>query len=167
MKKKRVVVALIVLAGLLIAFRLWRGAFAREAMVLLERADTVELISLDPLSLFNLDQPYAGEKLGEWRVLGKTQLNKADARKALNAMTNSVVWNTRLGSSVCFNPRHALRSQVNGRTALLMICFECGVAYGTVEENGMQIYREYFSPGRSAESVFNEFLIDGKIPIAK
>jgi hypothetical protein len=85
----------------------------------LEKAEELEVYSLD------------GEDKDGWRgwkVLGKTTVTDADARKALAAVVVKGVGEGAKGAR-CFIPRHGLRAAHAGKTYDLVICFECGWVY--------------------------------------
>jgi hypothetical protein len=89
---------------------------------LFDKVNAFELYSLDP------DDKAAGGGKGGfhgWKVLGKTEVKEAEARKRL-------VGALRLGAednfgmaAACFIPRHGVRLKDGGKTVDLVICFQC------------------------------------------
>ncbi len=82
---------------------------------ILAKADTIELLALDP-------EP-AKEGFRGYKILGKTEL-KGDAKKGLMAAFEKGSEGP-IDPAKCFNPRHGLRATHDGKTVELVICFEC------------------------------------------
>src|SRR5262245_3590721 len=113
---------LALLASLVVA----GGVFAEEkeglpavARDILARVKQFELYSLEPES----EKPGAAGRLHGWKVLGKTTVKDAKARKGLiEALTKGV---GKGEPKKCFEPRHAIRATHGGKTVDLVICFAC------------------------------------------
>ncbi|HEY2159075.1 MAG TPA: hypothetical protein VGH33_25835 [Isosphaeraceae bacterium] len=91
------------------------------ASVLLDEADAVELISLEPR-----DRPANSEEsFHGWKVLGRGDLRDPASRRAI---ITSVKRGIGAADKVagCFEPRHGLRATKGDRSADLVICFSCG-----------------------------------------
>lgn len=90
-----------------------------EVAAILEKADTVELLSLQPKA-----DPEAKDSFHQYKILGKTTLKGADATK-LVATVQKGIKDSDGTIARCFNPRHGLRASFEGKTAELVICYEC------------------------------------------
>lgn len=119
------------------------------------------------LTLFSLDpSPVEGEKSKEtfrgYTVLGKVLIAgsglQADVKKSLYRAIN-VGW----VQAACFNPRHGLRAEMNGKSVDLVICFECSslLVYAGEEEGGAAI------SSISAERLYNRILRDAGVVISE
>src|SRR5262249_21920882 len=85
----------------------------------LEKADSYELLSLDP-GTEGVKDGFHG-----WKVLGKTTVKDKKARAlVLGALKKGVAERGR--PLKCFEPRHGLRATHGGTTVELVICFEGG-----------------------------------------
>src|SRR5262245_16210456 len=88
---------------------------------ILEKAEQIELLSLDPKA----KKENTENAFHSWKVLGKTTIKeKEDRTKVLNAVHKGIADNKGL-AALCFIPRHGLRASHGGKTAELIICFEC------------------------------------------
>ncbi len=89
---------------------------------MLDKAESIELYSLDP-------EPKGvgkGEKLHGWAVLGKATVKGKDLEAIVKAVEGAV---GKGRGAKCFLPRHAIRVTSGGKTADLLICFECEWVY--------------------------------------
>jgi hypothetical protein len=129
------------------------------ARAILEKAERIELFSLDP------QEPDEVPKDGfhGWRVLGKTAVKQAGARKRLVEALAKGVSQYKGGPAKCFNPRHGIRATRGGKTADFVICFECYQARVVVEGQREQT----FLVSRSPTSVFNEILKKAGVSLPK
>jgi hypothetical protein len=136
------------------------GAFELPdwAKTIVAKAASFELYSLDPGQ--DVD-PKDKARLHGWKVLGKTTLKRTDeAGKALlQALDKSRVG---LGAK-CFDPRHAIHAEHDGKKVDVLICFECGWAYVYPSDGDHVILKI----DRTAEKVFNKLLTDAKVPLPK
>ena len=87
----------------------------------LEKADAVELLSLDPLR--PKEEPKDG--FHGWKVLGRTAPKDDATRRMLTADLRAAAGASEGSAAACFNPRHGLRVTRAGKTVDLVICFEC------------------------------------------
>jgi hypothetical protein len=123
---------------------------------ILDKADQVELYSLDPSRQKEIP---AGADFHGWKVLGKTTV-KDDARKALIAALKKGIKDSDGTVAACFNPRHGIRATVDGKTADVVICFEClSMSSFLGETKGSALTT------RSPEKTFNKILTDAKVPM--
>ncbi len=126
-------------------------------LAVLEKADTLELLSLSPEKPGKKDDP---KTLHGWTILGKTALKDAAVRsKVLNAVKKGVADND--GSvAKCFQPRHALRATHGGQTVALLICFQClQIRVYDGDTSGVLTTR-------SPEPVLDKVLKDAGVPLA-
>jgi hypothetical protein len=149
-------------AVLLLFVALGRGELQlmpREAADLLARAESIELLSLDP----EMETAKATSVFRGFAVLGSTAVRDREAQAGLvKAVGKAVVlrpWNS---IGVCFRPRHGLRVK-SGETLLeVAICFECSRM--EVDVNGKQ--QAVRSIGGSAQGHLDELLKAAKVPLA-
>jgi hypothetical protein len=133
------------------------GALPATASALLDDAESVELLSIDPGQ--RTSDPGTG--FHGWKVLGRTALTDADRRKA-------VVFAIRRGirecddASGCFEPRHGLRATKGGKTLDLVICFSC--RWIEVHEGGTTAYVRTSGAARPA---INQALRDAAVELAQ
>jgi hypothetical protein len=104
---------------------------------------------------------YSGELLYKCPVLGKVDITALDARKDLTAALNDAIAKSDGSVAKCFEPRHAIRAVVNGRTIDYLICFECMQVM--IDAGGLQ---KYVPITRDARETFNRYLTDAGIPLA-
>src|SRR5262249_68024 len=97
-----------------------------QAKAILQKATMLELYSLEPD-----EEETATTKPKRhfgWKVLGKTTLKKSEeAGKELLA-----AWDKAIAKGLparCFDPRHAIHAEHDGKTLDLLICFQCGRVY--------------------------------------
>ena len=91
-----------------------------DAARILEKANTIELVSLDPDH--EAKTPAGG--LRGWRVLGRATL-AGDDKRAILAALQSGIEDSEGRAAKCFNPRHGIEATYEGKTVELVICFEC------------------------------------------
>lgn len=93
-------------------------AAAKEMM---EKAESVELLSLDP----ERPKEKPKDEFHGWKVLGRTVVKDDAPRKKLTADLLAAAEASDGSAAKCFNPRHGLRLTQKGKTVDLVICFEC------------------------------------------
>ena len=129
-----------------------------DVVDILSKAEQFELLSLDP----NSEGDKSKDAFHEYKVLGKTAVKDAEARKKLiESLTKGMEGEIR--PAKCFNPRHGIRATHDGKTVDLVICFEChqfGLFSGAGEVTG-------FLVDKSPEPAFDKVLKDAGIPKAK
>jgi hypothetical protein len=98
-----------------------------KAAAILEKADQIELYSLEPEPDAKAAKDPKATYFHGWLVLGKTVLKDARTRKpVLDALDESVGWGA---MAKCFEPRHGIRASHGGKTVDLVICFACQQVY--------------------------------------
>ena len=130
------------------------------ARAVLDRATQFVVYSLEPSQSEggNLPDGFHG-----WKVLGKTVVKDAEARKqVVSALARGVEEND--GSKPdCFEPRHGIRAVQDGKTLDLVICFQCLQVKAYV---GEKADRGFLTKG-SPQPVFDKVLKDAGVPLAK
>ena len=126
----------------------------------LEKAETLELYSLDPSA-----PPAKGDAdFHGWKLLGKTELKKEARTKVVAAFKKGVEEADQKVAAACFSPRHGIRVQLDGKSYDFVICFECVrvVIYG-----GKAKENDGFHVSKSPTEVFNKSLTDAKVKLPK
>ena len=96
---------------------------SKDLKALFEKAETIEVYSLDPS--FEDKEPDPKKGFHGWKILGKTTIRDAKARtKLVEGMYKGLAESDGTVAK-CFNPRHGIRATVDGKTADVVICFEC------------------------------------------
>jgi hypothetical protein len=96
----------------------------------LERGETLQLLSLFPYprrheEVLWKERGYdQGEVLGDYAVLGRTELEPTARRRLVNAFYKAVAESDAMAA--CFEPRHAIRVRSEHATFEAVICFACG-----------------------------------------
>jgi hypothetical protein len=171
--------ALLTLLALLMASASVRAAekdnkIPDELRTMLEKADQLELLSLNPLDGPEVadgapvrDRPKADgkDRFHDWGVLGKVTVTDAETREKLVAAFEKGVAGAQgvEGATKCdFSPRHGIRVTHARETADFVICFTCGevVPYaGDVSKGGFRITQ-------TPRSLFDDVLKKARVPLA-
>jgi hypothetical protein len=129
---------------------------------ILTKADTIELLSLDP-GLPGQDPPKGKKQFHGWKILGSTKVTGKDTRKKLiDEINTNVEKSNELYKASCFFPRHGIRASSEGKTIELVICFECGRIPCYYE--GKQI--KEVATMKAPEKLLDEVLKAAKVPLA-
>jgi hypothetical protein len=129
---------------------------SKSVKEILEKADTFELYSLDPGP-----RKVAGGFHG-WKVLGKTPVKDAAARKRILAAVYKGLADSDGTVANCFNPRHGIRATHKGKTVDLVICFEClQVQFHAGKEQATELTTA------SPQPTLDKVLKDAGVPLAK
>ena len=91
----------------------------------LRNGDSFELLSLDPIQQ---DGESEHETFHNWIVLGVVPVNDALIRTELLDTLNASIAENYGVAAACFNPRHGIRVERDGKTHEFVICFECAQA---------------------------------------
>lgn len=101
----------------------------------LEKAEALELLSLDLPPPMGADKekerakPGAKDRIQGWKMLGSTKVTSQEAKAELLKKIHHGVdipdKSAQFIMALCFWPRHAIRGKAGGKTAELVICFEC------------------------------------------
>jgi hypothetical protein len=92
-----------------------------DALKALKESKTFELVSLSPQE----PAPKEGEKFHDWLILGSTKVKAEKAKELVAALQAGVAENTDGIVAACFNPRHGIRVELDGKKYDFVICFEC------------------------------------------
>jgi hypothetical protein len=132
-----------------------------SAKSILEKADKIELISLDPGNPERDERPPKGDYFG-WKELGRTTI---DDPEILRNVVSTVEKGFEVGgrAAACFWPRHALHVSHKGKTVDILICFHCSQV--AVYVDGKQV-DPYLTISLSPQPVLDKLLIDAKVPLA-
>jgi len=126
-----------------------------EALAILGQAEHLTVFSVDPV--FPKTKPR--EDFHGWRVRGKTVVADPGTRASLVTALKHGVDEHRGEMMRCFIPRHAVRATHGGKTADVVICFECYNA--RVYVDGRQL--PGFLVSQSPEPAFARVLAGGKM----
>lgn len=85
---------------------------------LLDKAEAVELISLDP-SVDGAKDGFHG-----YKVMGSVKLETKERAKLLAAFYKGIADSDGVVAA-CFIPRHGLRAMADGKTVEVVICYQC------------------------------------------
>jgi hypothetical protein len=127
---------------------------------ILENAEEMELYSLAPERAEETDK----NALRGWKVLGKTVLKDAEARKKAFAALEDGTENVGK-SEKCFRPRLALRAVHDGKTVDVLISYECGWLYVYLNQKEEEVAR--LETGTAPELVLDKMLKAAGVPLAK
>jgi hypothetical protein len=149
--------------GQVITIKLAASRVPEKAAAILEKADQIELYSLEPEPD---DKAAKGPKatfFRGWLILGKTVLKTATSRKqVLDALDESV---GRGRMAKCFDPRHGIRASHAGQTVELVICFRCGQAYFYLDPRKDD--HSTLSINRGTQPMLDAMLKAAHIPLAR
>jgi|SRR5437773_2079470 len=131
------------------------------AKSILEKADQIELLSIDPGNR-ELDEPPPKGDYYTWKVLGKTVIEDADTHQSvISAVEQGIAESGRPAS--CFDPRHAIHASYNGKAVDLLICFECKQILVYLDG---QRQDSYLLTSSSPEPVLDKVLTQANVPLA-
>jgi hypothetical protein len=156
--------AVVSLAGLVLGFGVVRGwsdephdKFSPAVSTLLDEAEAIELISLDPRQ-----RPSGpAESFHGWKVLGRTTLRDAEKRRAIvAAVTRGVAEADKVAG--CFEPRHGLRASRGNDSADLVLCFSCRWIEVHVAGKTSSVWTS-----EAAKSAINQALGAAGVPLAQ
>jgi hypothetical protein len=166
-RSARLVPTLIVSLGLplLVAAQTWAilrwippaNSIPADARRILENADSFELLSLDP------EAGIRGEKFvqsfHERKILGSVKIDDPQVIRSLILAIDEGLEGSRMYAA-CFLPRHGIRARRSGRTAELLICFECYQLLSFVDGEKRKELSISASP-----ALFNRVLTEAGVPL--
>jgi hypothetical protein len=153
---------LVALVGMLAGMSLVRGAENKmpdEVKAVLEKADSLELVSLEPAEEDKSDKGLYG-----WKVLGKTEIKEAEGRKKVVDALLKGVSESDGKAARCFIPRHAVRAKQGDKAVELVICFECAQIRIYTGKDDNKPAGVTVTP--SPEATFDEVLKAAGVPLA-
>lgn len=134
---------------------------------LLDKADQIELLSLDPtgggFGPPKPDKAKPGEEFHQYKILGSTVVKDAAARQKLVSSFKKAIEEAPEMAAGCFTPRHGLRVTRAGKTAEYVICFECLSSMVYIDDKLEKTYRNSGDPAET----FNNVLKKAKVPLPK
>jgi hypothetical protein len=132
------------------------------AMSILEKAEEIELISLDPGHPEKDERPPKGDYFG-WKELGRTTIEDAETRRrVVSAVATGLAEATGAGAN-CFDPRHALHASHKDKTVEILICFQCSQVLVYVNDKRQD---PYLAISGSPQPVLDKILADANVPLA-
>jgi hypothetical protein len=132
---------------------------APDARTILDRADEIELLSLDPDR--DSKAKYTDTFHG-YGVMGKTTLSASvDRAKLLKALYQGIHTSDGMVAA-CFIPRHGIQATHDGKTVHLVICFQCMQIHVYVDGRQSSVLTT-----SAPASVFNQILTDAGVPLPK
>ena len=108
-----------------------------EARVMLERATRIEILALDPVPA-QMRSPPPAETWHDFGVLGRATLSDAAECAELAQLILRGIRESDGTVAACFDPRHGLRVEEQGKVLELLICYEC---------LSMQVFEGSIAPG--------------------
>jgi hypothetical protein len=128
----------------------------KELRTLLEKAESVQLVSLDPT---REDMPPKDAFHG-WKVLGSTFVKGTNKERLVRAFKQGVE-DSDGAAAGCFNPRHGIRVTDKDRVVDFVICFEC--LQVSLFDKGHK--EKGFLTTGSPQPVFDKILKEAKAPL--
>jgi hypothetical protein len=149
------------LAAPVVAQEQAKNELPADVRAVLDKATTVELLSLDPTPIGKGEDVPEKERFHGYRVLGRTTLKDADKRKAVLAALDKGIKDSDGRVARCFNPRHGIHAVQDGKTADVVICFEClsMEAYLDGKRTGSALTT------RGPQATFDKTLRDAGVPL--
>jgi hypothetical protein len=131
---------------------------------ILQNADQIELLSLDPREGGGEHEVKDVKDLfHDYRSLGSVKVTNGHDRKRLVAEIDSAIAATHPGEEgACFEPRHGIRATAKGRTVTLVICFQCWNVHVYLNDALIQNVATKSSP----EEFLDRLLKDAGVPLA-
>ncbi len=127
-----------------------------DVQAILDKADTIELLSLEPAKGMEVKDGFHG-----YKILGKTTVKGADARKVVAAIHKGIK-DSDGTAAACFMPRHGIRAKVDDKTVDLVICYQClSMTSYLGDKEGVALTTD--APG----TLLNTILKDAKVPLPK
>jgi hypothetical protein len=134
-----------------------------KAAAILDRADQIELYSLEPDPDSNAAKAPKGARFRGWPVLGKVVAKDAKARKQILDILDEGVGRGRVAK--CFDPRHGIRATHQGKAVDLVICFHCGQVNFYYDPKNDEYETVRISKEQQAD--LDTLLTAARVPLAK
>ena len=133
-----------------------RQNFPERAATLLRNADTLLVLSLEPVGGPSDPKGFHG-----WPVLGEVSVPEKDREAFVEAVIAGAASNDSK-RALCFDPRHGIRAVSKAGTVDLVICFECSQVQ--VFYSGGR--NDYFIPNGNLHEALSAKLGKAGIPVA-
>lgn len=92
-----------------------------DVLIVLEKADKLELLSLDPNRIEDKDKSKEG--FHGFQILGKIEVKEEVRKKIVSSLLAGIASEKNMAK--CFEPRHGIHAVHDGKTVDLVICFQC------------------------------------------
>ena len=126
------------------------------AWAVLEKAESIELFSLDPAFEDQNKDGYHG-----WKILGKTTIKDMASRKKLVATLGKGIDDSDGRGSKCLDPRHGIRVEQGNKTFDFVVCFQCSYVHIYLGDKQIDIWYTTKSP----QPEFDKILKEAKVPL--
>lgn len=133
-----------------------------DVLSVLEKADKIEILSIDPVFKKEKDVDKTKEKFHGYQVIGKIEVKEEVRKKIISSFLEDMVGKNEMAK--CFEPRHAIHAVLGEKTVDLVICFRC--QQFNVYVNSSTTSKTY-AISKAPEPIFDKVLIDAGIPKAK
>ena len=134
-----------------------RPALSRQVVKVLQKGEHFEVLSLDPtaiMSVHGVELEGAPEVFHGYRIRGKTAVASKDERETLlKLLSQGIAKGDSEMVTLCFEPRHGLRSTFQDQSVDLVICFACN----QINVSGTEGIESYQTKDDAAE-MLNEIL---------
>ena len=131
-----------------------------DVLLVLEKANKIEILSLDPMRI--KDKEKTKDSFHGYPILGRTEVKEEVQKKVLNSLLEGMVG--KIDMAKCFNPRHGIHAEYDGKAVDLVICFECN-QIGVYEATSTNL--KFFAISKTPKPVFDKILEDAGITKAK
>jgi hypothetical protein len=132
------------------------------AKSILENADQIELLSIDP-GHPERDEPPPNGDYYSWKVLGRTTIEDSDTRNSIVSAVERGIEEEGMPAK-CFDPRHAIHASHKGKTVDLLICFQCKQILVYLDGERQD---PYLLTSSSPEPVLDKVLTQANVPLAE
>lgn len=151
------IVAMLVVLTAAFASRAEENKLPADVLAILNKADSIELLSLDPTPDREGKDTFHG-----FKILGKTTLKGAEAKKVITAIQKGIK-DSDGSAAFCFMPRHGIRATVDDKTADLVICYQCQSMAAYLGDKDVGGATTTAAP----KEPLNKILKDAKVPLPK
>jgi hypothetical protein len=162
---KLILIALAVAVGAMaVGIAVYHGKrLPTDVESILRATDQFELLSLYPYRRGGADESNEVTHFHGYRILGKTIVTDAEKRdEFISALNRGIEKSKGTMSAACFDPRHGIHAMHSGRTADVLICFDCG--YLSIHVNGDDSPLMHFSS--MEQPLFDDVLRRANVKLA-
>jgi hypothetical protein len=138
------------------------SAFGEEGREVIEQADTVTLLTVNPARIVDGKLSPEAERIRGYGILGSADIPDAGERRRLIEALYEGLKGEGAGPASCFLPRHALRFQKGRRVIEALICFECTWVY--LFEDGVEKEKRMLF-GAGVKPVFDSVIKARDLPV--
>ncbi|HYF48159.1 MAG TPA: hypothetical protein VEJ63_02060 [Planctomycetota bacterium] len=130
---------------------------SETASNILKKADKLTLYSLDPDPRLNDKNAFH-----DVHVLGSVDLKDTGRTTLLNALEKGIA-DDKVVAQACFNPRHGIRAEHEGKRVDIVVCFQCW-KIKVFEPNDAE--GKYVVIGRGPQPELDKLLTDAGVKLA-